>query len=342
MYITQYSLIPMPMTSDTGPDLHLTFGTSVPAELLFLTSAIRRQLAEPGAGQRRAVSLVVAGREVPRSLAREVNDFWGDETLFWELFVLADTAGDLLGDLPPESLATSWEAACDLVPIDPPLRSEPEHDRTAITTRLRRLRAEPSLRRRYLRMIADLWALYHDDWAKKAASLVQPAIEQCEARAGRGESWQAVLQSASTSSEILDAGWERARERKVATVAVCVYGGSFEIDLPSTELFGMSVKDRPPLERELPARLARRLKALSDPTRLTLLQLLGGQPRTVGELADAVGIAQPTVSNHVKMLREAGVVRRHDDAAAEGRRLLDVDREAVAALFREVAGLLGS
>jgi biotin operon repressor len=331
----------MPLTSETGPELRLTFGTSVPAELLFLTSAISRQLAESEPRRRRGASLIVAGREVPRTLARQVDGFWEDRTLFWELFLLADTAGNLLGDLSPESLAESWEAACDLMPLDPPLRSEPERDRAAITKRLGHLRADRAVRRRYLRMIADLWRCYHDDWATKVTSLVRPAIAQCETRAGRGEPWQAVLQSASTSSEILDAGWERARERNVATVAVCAYGGSFEIDLPSTELFGMSVKDRASLDRELSARLARRLKALSDPTRLTLLQLLGEQPRTIGELADAIGVAQPTVSNHVKMLREAGVVRPHGDAAA-GRRLLDVNGEAVTSLFKEVAGLIGS
>lgn len=46
---------------------------------------------------------------------------------------------------------------------------------------------------------------------------------------------------------------------------------------------------------------------ISDPTRRNLLQELGAGERSVGELVDAVGVSQPTVSKHLKVLRDAGL-----------------------------------
>ena len=49
--------------------------------------------------------------------------------------------------------------------------------------------------------------------------------------------------------------------------------------------------------------------ALTDPTRRAVLDLLRQQPRDVGELVDALGVSQPTTSKHLRVLRDAGLVR---------------------------------
>ncbi|MGO1319202.1 MAG: ArsR/SmtB family transcription factor [Galactobacter sp.] len=46
---------------------------------------------------------------------------------------------------------------------------------------------------------------------------------------------------------------------------------------------------------------------LSDPTRRALLLNLVAEERSVGDLVDAVGVSQPTVSKHLKVLRDAGL-----------------------------------
>ncbi|MBX3287001.1 MAG: helix-turn-helix transcriptional regulator [Actinobacteria bacterium] len=56
--------------------------------------------------------------------------------------------------------------------------------------------------------------------------------------------------------------------------------------------------------------------ALAEPRRRTILDLLRGGERTAGEIVEAVGLAQPTVSQHLKVLREAGLV----SVRAEGTR----------------------
>ena len=56
--------------------------------------------------------------------------------------------------------------------------------------------------------------------------------------------------------------------------------------------------------------VASRFRALADPTRLRLLNLLMGGERAVGELAEAAGIDQPIVSRQLAVLRRDGIVAR--------------------------------
>ncbi len=58
---------------------------------------------------------------------------------------------------------------------------------------------------------------------------------------------------------------------------------------------------------------ARFFQALGDPTRLNILCLLRDGERTVGDLVEALGVPQPKVSRHLKVLREVGLVRAERD-----------------------------
>jgi len=49
-------------------------------------------------------------------------------------------------------------------------------------------------------------------------------------------------------------------------------------------------------------------KALADPTRREVLQLLRRRPMTAGELSDHFAVSKPTMSAHYAVLREAGLV----------------------------------
>jgi DNA-binding transcriptional ArsR family regulator len=50
------------------------------------------------------------------------------------------------------------------------------------------------------------------------------------------------------------------------------------------------------------------LAALGDETRQDIIERLRAGPRTVGELADSLPVSRPAVSQHLKVLRDAGVV----------------------------------
>ncbi len=307
----------MPLTSEPS-GRSLSFGPSVPAELLFLLKATAA--GDPLAGV------------VPPALARRVREFWEDDVLFWELFVLAEAAGVLLGPLGAPELASRLEDGLTELATSPALASESESDRHVVRARLGRLAADRRLAGRYLKLLADLWALFEQEWQRHLPFLERVA-EECRRRAEAGASWQGLVQGPETAPEIQQAAWERA-EATGATVAICAFGGSLVIDLPGTQLFGLTAKESGGIDRSRAEELARRGRALADPTRLGLLRLLALEERGVGELAAALGVSQPTVSNHVKLLREAGLLESPN--ASGERRRLKLQEDALDRLLAEL------
>ncbi len=65
------------------------------------------------------------------------------------------------------------------------------------------------------------------------------------------------------------------------------------------------------------------MKALSDPNRVTILKLLQYRVLCVCELQELIGIAQPTVSKHLKQLEKAGLVSSYKDGLWVNYRLSD-------------------
>lgn len=55
--------------------------------------------------------------------------------------------------------------------------------------------------------------------------------------------------------------------------------------------------------------IADALLALADPTRRRLFELVAERPGPVGQLADQLPVSRPAVSQHLKVLREAGLVQ---------------------------------
>jgi DNA-binding transcriptional ArsR family regulator len=53
------------------------------------------------------------------------------------------------------------------------------------------------------------------------------------------------------------------------------------------------------------------LKALAEPNRRTILRLVSGDPRSVGEVASHLHITTQAVSRHLKVLHDAGLVEEH-------------------------------
>jgi DNA-binding transcriptional ArsR family regulator len=68
---------------------------------------------------------------------------------------------------------------------------------------------------------------------------------------------------------------------------------------------------------------------LGDPTRRAIVECLAERPRAVGELADVLPISRPAVSQHLKVLKDAGLVA---DRAAGTRRVYRLNPAGVAAL----------
>jgi DNA-binding transcriptional ArsR family regulator len=79
-------------------------------------------------------------------------------------------------------------------------------------------------------------------------------------------------------------------------------------------------------------------EALRDPHRRTILRLLGEHERSVGELAGAMPISRPAVSRHLRVLREAGLVREEPRGTQRIYALRASGIDAVRAYLEQVWG----
>ena len=93
---------------------------------------------------------------------------------------------------------------------------------------------------------------------------------------------------------------------------------SMHVNIPAMKTLTVLANSCPPLlagplPAEDAANLAGALKVLADPARLRLLSLIQSQPgheACVCNLTEPLGLSQPTVSHHLKVLLDAGLVER--------------------------------
>ena len=71
------------------------------------------------------------------------------------------------------------------------------------------------------------------------------------------------------------------------------------------------------------------LTALGDPTRRTIFERLADRPSAVGELARGLPVSRPAVSQHLRVLKDAGLVI---DRPAGARRIYQLDPDGLEAL----------
>jgi DNA-binding transcriptional ArsR family regulator len=78
------------------------------------------------------------------------------------------------------------------------------------------------------------------------------------------------------------------------------------------------------------------LKVLSSPRRLEILHRLADEPMEVGRLAAELGVSQPNVSQHLALMRAAGLVEATRDGREISYRIVDADVIVACALMRGV------
>ena len=276
---------------------------------------------------------IFKGRE---DLANRVRTFWGhssEETCFTEMQVLAQHAG-ALGATDPDELWSAIGDAVATVPLDLAMPSEAPGDREMYLDRFRRLRESPALLRSYLDLLEEVWTPVDDMW-QQALPIIEEAGHHVVAQYERGRSLELLIP---VGCDILQ---ERLPEilsnveagQPLIFVPCLFFGTSMYMEASGLVVIGTGVGQGDVVARARTESVARRLKAVADPTRLALLHSLATAPSTVGELAILFRLAQPTVSMHVKVLRQSGLVRSERQ---RGRLRLSADAAAVEVLLGEL------
>jgi ArsR family transcriptional regulator, arsenate/arsenite/antimonite-responsive transcriptional repressor len=273
-------------------------------------------------------------------LSERVRTFWSDTPeglCFTEMQVLAHHAG-ALSVTSPDELWDALEGAIATVPTDIALESESPEERRIFLQRLERLKASPELFRSYMDLLREVWEPIDEVW--------QPAVPMLR-EAGRQivteiESGQPLQQLVGGSCEIFNSMIGEITERigtgyPLLVIPCLFFGKSLYLEFPGLTVIGSGFQRNDAAARARTESLARRLKTVADPTRLALLHYLAGNPSTVGDLATTFGLAQPTVSMHMKSLRESGLVRSE---RKDGRVRLSADPAAVADMVDELRGVV--
>jgi DNA-binding transcriptional ArsR family regulator len=279
------------------------------------------------------VSELLVDRE---ELVERVRSFWGDsgpEICFTEMQVLAHHAG-ALGERSPVALWAALEGAVATVPTDLGLESETPEDRALFIERLERLKASPELVRSYIDLLREVWGPVDEMWQAAVPMLEKSGHSVVAQLEGGRPLGDLVGEACETFQSMLgEINGRLDRGHPLLVVPCLFFGKSLYLEFPGLTLVGSGFERHDLGSRAVTEPLARRLKTVADPTRLALLHYLSAAPSTVGDLAVSFGLAQPTVSMHVKSLREAGLVRAERQG---GRQHLSADPDAVEALLGDL------
>ncbi len=276
-------------------------------------------------------------------LQARVQSIWGPgEAMscggFLELMVLAHRGG-LLFSTDADLLIDRLDELCAMpAPDDLALMLETAEDRAAVLHRLARLGASPDLRRRYVALVRDTWDAIRADWELSGRGAVEVAVAARRALVAKGSDWHEVARGECDVGDMLDhAVAALGPTGEVVVVPAYFTHKGLVVDLPGVVVVGVRTDTTGAHARARTEGLARRLKAISDPTRLAILDALRSGPRTATEIAAAFSLAQPTVSNHVKLLRDAGLV---SDVRSGTRRNLVVQHDVVEDLIANLHDVL--
>ncbi len=248
--------------------------------------------------------------EIDAQVVDEINGFWGDGYgVLTELTALAHATGRIADtEIDPflERLLDPVEFAAPL-----PFETETPDERDAANARLARLSGDADLRRRYVATLRDLWGLIEPTWHSDAVPRALAAQQQWRERLQSGEDVLSLFPPEHLVRRLTPFGDMTRRAHEDGTLRITpVLTRPHIIALPGFLSVSLQITDEDPVvsRRKEADVIAKRLRPLSDATRITMLAQLAVAPSSVSDLARTLHIAQPTASVHLRQLREAGLV----------------------------------
>jgi len=226
-----------------------------------------------------------------------------------EVVYLAGATGTLLSEDPkPFLAAVARLGGAD--PIKLRLLGESEADGAAIQRRIDRLRDDAGLRETYLAFLGEVWSLAAETWRKEGLKRVRTACRE----------WERRLATATPVEELLSPRHPLVRSPDrvriqaalpsfvVSPLFFCMSGGLFA-DAGGYLHIGVPASDLHPVRQERDAVfVAGHFRVLAEPTRARLFISILSTPGSVSELAAGLRLPQSSVSDHLAVLRRAGLL----------------------------------
>jgi ArsR family transcriptional regulator len=191
--------------------------------------------------------------------------------------------------------------------------TEPEQDRAAIAERLNKLRDDGRARHAYRDILVDVWRAASGAWARRGRQVVADACAVWKAKLDTGASIEELMPPRHPFTYADRLGFDdlftHRNEFALSPLYFCMSGGHV-IDLDDYVHIAVPSSDLLPVRKVRDAMfVADRLRVLAEPTRVQILIQLLSAPSSVMEVARALRVSQPTVSGHLKILRDAGLIQ---------------------------------
>jgi DNA-binding transcriptional ArsR family regulator len=265
-----------------------------------------------------------------------LKSFWADQVRgFTEMIVLAERSGTLQ-DADLGGFFAGFERAATSSAATPSLLSETPGERSAIGKRLDVLRTDGGVRARYVDLLKGVWESVRAEWEETGRPAIVAATREWQRQLAAGTPYRDLLQRTRLwpgrpdIEQLADAD---AAEGRMVLTPGWFFGDIHVVELDGSMYLGRGIRaghddvDR----RHVAEYVSKTLKAFADPTRLLILMWLACQPASVTEISRQFKLSQPTVSAHVQLLREAGVI---EEKPAGRSSMLSVSEQKV----REVLG----
>lgn len=194
------------------------------------------------------------------------------------------------------------------------LLSEPATDRRAVRRRIRLLDSDVRLRRAYRNILDEVWRLAGPEWRRRGRAVAMKASTEWGRRIAAVRTAADVVRLMPprhplTNTELAAALFQRRRRFVVVPIYFCMSGGQVA-DLDEVLHIGVPASALEPIRRVRDASfVADRMRILAEPTRVHILIHLISAPAGVMEITRALGMSQPTVSEHVRVLTATGLLR---------------------------------
>lgn len=318
----------MPIQTERAETVNLKVAPSAALELMWV-------LHNAGADH------VLEGRFASIEAARvafgpTLRSFWGDQDRgFTEIVVLAERSGSLR-DSDIHGFFARIERAAASTAATPSLLSETPGERTAIGKRLDALRTDPNVRARYFSLLKEVWEAVRVEWEQTGRAAVIAATRDWQKQLADGTPFRDLLQRTRLwpgrpdLEALADAD---AAEGRLVLTPGWFFGDIHVVELDGSMYLGRGIQPHSHDAdlRQTANHISKTMKAFADPTRLAILMWLAQKPASVTEISRQFKLSQPTVSVHVQVLREAGVIEERPVGRSS---LLSVREESV----REVLG----
>ncbi len=302
------------MPIEIGKPVCRTVSPSAPSELAWLLNLLTQtaRYAEPAVAELDGSLLPGVGR-LRKPVQEQIKQLWNDGLAGCPELLYAAREADCVFD---DELTRfhAWLAKTgEKSTVVHSMLTEPDRDRPAIADRLRRLRDEAKVRHAYRGVLVEVWQHAAGAWERRGRAVVEEACDAWKERLNTGVSIEELVPPRHPLTNADRLGFDdifmHREEFAVSPLYFCMSGGHV-VDLDDYVHVAVPASDLVPVRKVRDAAfVSDRLRVLAEPTRVHILIQLLSAPAGVMDVARSLRMSQPTVSGHLKILRDAGLIQ---------------------------------